>query len=163
MARGRNSEAATVVEGTVVSSDTEPREFDYAEIKSFDDALLALSESGVEAEIISDYGDGFLLLPTTDKGSLLKVPFVIMEGTFRVDKETDREYLSLRIVTQDGRKLIVNDGSVGMYEQSKAIISRRPSGSLKGLVVKDGLTGGEYTTIVDGEKVKAATYYFAGV
>lgn len=136
---------------------------DWSGVDSFDAAIQALQDAGIEAEVITEYGDGFILLPSKEKSTLNGVAFVIVDGVFRVDRETGRDYLSLRIITADGRKLVVNDGSVGLYVQAEQIARKRKSGQLAGLVVSQGLTGGEYTTVVDGETVKAATYYFAGV
>ena len=139
---------------------------DYSQIKSLDDAIAAANLAGLDVQDITDFGDGFILLESDRKETLKGVPFVIMDGTPRVDKATGRSYMSLKIVTGDGRKLVVNDGSVGIYEQSLSIMDKR--GTLRGLIVKDGLTGGEYTTTItnsrgESEKVTASTFYFAGV
>jgi len=152
--------AVDTVTGEVVPMD---QIMDLGSIASFEDALAALSGAGIEAEVIDNYGDGFTLLPSADKFTLVKVPFVILDHTFRVDKDTAREYMTIRIVTGDGRKLVVNDGSVGLFAQGKTIAAKRANG-LAGLVVKEGLTGGEYTTTLPtGEVVKASTFYFSGV
>ena len=134
---------------------------DMSGVGSFDDALAALQSAGVTVERISEYGDGFILLNSTDKKSLVGIPFVIIDSQFRTDKETAREYATFRIMTGDGRKLIVNDGSTGLYRQAQELTTKR--GSLAGLVVTEGLSGGEYTTEINGEIVKASTFYFAGV
>ena len=134
---------------------------DAAGIDSMEAAIKALASAGIESERISEYGDGFVLIGKGDKVTLVKVPFVIWDATFRTDADTGREYLSMRIITADGRKLVVNDGSQGLYKQAIEIDAKR--GTLAGLVVVDGLTGGEYTTVIDGETVKASTFYFAGV
>ena len=130
-------------------------------INDFDSALAALQQQGVAVESIAEYGDGFVVLPTADKRTLVGVAFVIVDATFRTDKDTARDYVSLRIMTADGRKLIVNDGSVGIMKQVGELTTRR--GSVAGLVVPQGLSGGEYTTEVNGEKVKASTFYFQGI
>lgn len=136
---------------------------DLGSIASFEDAINALTAAGIESEVIDNYGDGFTLLASADKFTLVKVPFVILDHTFRTDKDTGREYMTIRIVTGDGRKLVVNDGSVGLFAQGKTIAAKRTNG-LAGLVVKEGLTGGEYTTTLpNGEVVKASTFYFSGV
>jgi hypothetical protein len=103
-----------------------------------------------------------VLLTTAEKATLVGVPFAIIDAGIRVDGQTDREYWSFQIITGDGRKLVVNDGSVGLAKQASEIAARR--GSLVGLVVTHGLSGGEYTTTLpNGEKVVASTFYFAGV
>ena len=139
--------------------------FDLSGVNSLDEAMAVIAQQGGTVEQITEYGEGFILLPTEEKSSLLKVPFLIVDGSVRTDKETERDYFSFRIVTQDGRKLVVNDGSVGLMQQALRIIERR--GTVAGLVVLGGLTGGEYTTTIEGpkgpEKIKASTYYFAGV
>jgi hypothetical protein len=137
-------------------------DIDFSGIMNLNDALAALNAAGIQAEQIEEYGDGFVLLPTAEKRSLVGVPFAIMDASIRVDSATGREYWSFSIVTGDSRKLIVNDGSVGLAAQASEIAARR--GSLVGLVVTHGLSGGEYTTTLpNGEKVTASTFYFAGV
>lgn len=134
---------------------------DLSGVNTFDDALAALQAAGVVAEKITEYGDGFILADKKDKAALVGVPFIIVDSTVRVDKETDREYTSFRIVTGDGRKLVVNDGSQGIHTQGIALSAKR--GTLAGLVVEHGLTGGEYTIEIDGKMEKASTFYFAGL
>ena len=151
---------------TVVVPERMSDGIDYSQVRGLDDAIAAANAAGLDVQDITDFGDGFVLLDSGDKATLKGVPFVIMDGMNRVDKSTGRSYVSLRIVTGDGRKLIVNDGSVGIYEQAQSIFEKR--GTLRGLIVKDGLTGGEYTTTItnskgESEKVTASTYYFAGV
>lgn len=138
---------------------------DFSQVRSMDDALAMLNAAGIIAENITEYGDGFILLPSEEKHTLKNVPFIVLDGGSRTDAATGRDYFSFRIVTNDGRKLIVNDGSAGLARQASEIIAKR--GSLSGLVVLGGLSGGEYTTTIDGPKgpevVKASTFYFAGV
>jgi hypothetical protein len=135
---------------------------DLSGVSNINDALVALAGAGIVVEDISGYGDGFILLPTDEKASLVGVAFAIADGRKVTDKATERVYWSLRIITGDGRKLIVNDGSVGIAKQVEQIVARR--GTVAGLVCPNGLSGGEYTTTLpSGEKVKASTFYLAGV
>jgi hypothetical protein len=141
---------------------TEPV-IDWSGIDDFDSAFAALNEAGIVKTDATEYGDGFILLDSKKKETLKGVDFLILSGHVRSDAATGREYVSLRIITEDGRKLVVNDGSVGIAEQAKRI--GRERGSLTGVMVKGGLTGGSYT-VEDpdsGDMIEASTYYFAGV
>lgn len=147
------------------------QEFDLGKITDFVSAEAALRAAGIEVQSVAEFGDGTVLITSKEKAKLVNVPFMILDATFRVDKETNRDYVSLVIVTKDAimvdgypvpaNKLIVNDGSVGLFEQCARIQSER--GSLIGLAALGGLSGGEYTTEVNGETVKASTFYLAGM
>lgn len=98
-------------------------------------------------------GDGFSLLATADKKTLEGEEFIILDWQFT---EGDRgEYVTVRLVTKSGRKLILNDGSTGIRDQMKkyAEVSSQP------LYVARGLRRSDYTINVDGKSERATTYY----
>lgn len=149
---GSSSVATTT---PVVSDDA------LAEIQSFDDALALINETfgGAVVEADKTLGTGFAVLD--DKNKLIDVPFVavkIDEHTSEISAEG--KFVSLHVVTQDGRKLIVNDGSTGIYAQVQALWERKPE--LRGLplMVRHGLRRSDYTyTDTDGKQKPATTYY----
>jgi hypothetical protein len=127
-----------------------------AAIKSFDDMMKLLADAGVEATEISEYGDGFSV--ETDKSSLVNVPFGILDYKFS-KKGNFGEFAIVRIVTRDGRKLILTDGSTGIYAQCQDFQKRGRSG---GIMCPKGITVSEYDYIDETGKVTPAkTFYFS--
>lgn len=97
---------------------------------SFKDVMALFSDAGAAGDSITDYGDGFV--PVENKRDLERVPFVILTWSYGVsdtyrDPETGEpgEYAVARIVTEDGRKLIMVDGSTGIRAQLRDVEQRR--------------------------------------
>lgn len=116
--------------------------------QSFDELISAAGGAVVRgADVI---GDGYELLD--DKATLIKVPFILVDWERIVDEKSGREYVSIRLMTKDGRKLRVNDGSTGIYAQigemeEAGIVSGTPvyfSGLRRSDYVKEGV--GDATT-----------------
>ena len=105
----------------------QPRAFtddSLREIQTFDQAMSLVAEyTGGVIESIDDYGNGFEVLPTADKPRLKGVPFMILEWRFAEGKEG--EMVTAMIVTEQGEKLILNDGSTGVKDQLKRITAKR--------------------------------------
>lgn len=92
----------------------------YKNIESFEDAVnLVKSTLGGETVARSqDLGDGFTLLSTEDKDKLVGQPFLILHYRFvSSDKVPNARYATCRVVTQQGNKYILNDGSTGICQQ----------------------------------------------
>jgi hypothetical protein len=143
-------------------------------ISDFRSAMEAVENAtGVPVEDASDYGTGFDVLSTDAKGTLCGVPFVIVE--WRFNEGDAGEFVSVSLVTEDGRKLVLNDGSTGIYQQLKEITGERLARGITaqtGLAVRKGLRVNEYEysptlgrAVKRGEsapdKAKAKTYYLA--
>lgn len=138
-----------------------------AGIKSFDDMMQVLADAGIQATEISEYGDGFVV--ENNKASLVNVPFGILDYKFSA-KGNFGEFVIARVVCKDGRKLIVTDGSSGMYAQSKTFRKDVPDGYTDwipaGIMCPKGVTVSEYEVVVPddktGEPVRKAskTFYF---
>lgn len=139
---------------------------ELADIDSFDAALALIGEKmGGTVVNSSDLGDGFSLLGTNDKGQLVGVPLVVMSVTFsegeyvRADGSGQKikgTFATLRIVTKDGRKLILNDGSTGICAQLQELYERRPAVAGQPILCAKGLRVSEY---VHPEHGAAKTYY----
>lgn len=82
-----------------------------------------------------------------DKATLVGVPFFITNFVFRHDAATDREYVSVEIVTQDNRKLVFNDGSTGVF---KTLERHAAEGRFGGIVCRSGLRDSAYGVDKDG-------------
>lgn len=161
---------------------TDLRRFDgdtLRNIASFDDVFKLAEESGIPIESIENFGDGFELLK--DKNRLVGQPLVILQWAFSAGDFTDKMSVSF-IVTEDGRKFIITDGSTGIRDQLRSVTNERvASGKTpveaqtmllcrKGLSVSeyktDKATGSivpksEYTNYPADQLISGATFYLA--
>lgn len=150
--------ASTDVARTVTSLTSE----DYASISSFDDALRLVGEKlGGEVVDASDLGDGFSVLDKAAKKTLIGVPFLVLsvsfhDGDYKDEDGNFTQFASLRIVTRDGRKLVLNDGGTGIPEQIKTLWKMRPQTTGKPILVHKGLRVSEYDHPTHG---KSETFY----
>jgi hypothetical protein len=126
-------------------------------LSDWDQAMrLAMSVTG-EAPIMAseEMGDGFQLIDSErGKATLIDVPFVLLEWTFR-DGDFGT-YVSCRGMTKEGRKFILNDGSTGIAEQL-AKLTKDNNGRMSNLVVGKGLRVSEYPTDVNGQPLDKKT------
>lgn len=111
-------------------------------IESMDDALAAINARGITIKDAAEYlGDGFELLDEKDKVQLVGLPFLILEGT-EAAGDYGRTFVSLRIITKDGRKLILNDGGTGIRDQVVDFLTRNET--VTGLAITNGLRESKY-------------------
>jgi hypothetical protein len=126
-------------------------------IQSFDDALrLAADWYGEENLVRADatIGNGFQLL--ANKDTLIDVPLVILQ--WRFNPGNFGEFVSMMIVTKDGRKFVVNDGGSGICAQLATYTNA--TGRHGGMLVAKGFTRSDYTYEDEkGEEHPASTYY----
>lgn len=149
MVRKNDTESNPKNGGTEFSEET------LREFSSFDDVLRA--SSGVVNEISDHLGDGFSVLE--DKSDLVGVEFMVVTYSVHPSESTGKDFTSLRVITRDGRKLIINDGSTGIHEQCLAL--RKRLGNFVPLHVRHGLRVSEYD-YQDGEvKKRARTFYLS--
>lgn len=108
----------------------------------------------------ADFGTGFSVVDTKQKGILIGVEFAIVGIEFH--DGDNGEFATLHIVTKDGRKLIVNDGSTGICQQARDIVKRAPKGKRLIVMCPKGLTRSDYTYVDEaGEEHAASTYYLS--
>lgn len=128
-----------------------------AEVTSFNDAVaLAESVYGQDAvKVASDVlGDGFKMLENKDQ--LIEVPFFALSWNFVMGDHG--EYVAVKVVTETDQKLIITDGSKGIYEML-AHYSKQ-TGRYGGLFCRKGLRRSDYTYEDDkGNEQSARTYY----
>lgn len=143
------------------------RNEDYAALGQSGDAFadaLALIEDRFGGEVVdaTDLGDGFTVLDKAAKKSLIGVPFVILSVTFHegdyIDETTGAkgEFASLRLVTKDGRKIVLNDGGTGIPDQIRTLHKMKPDLATKPILVHKGLRVSEYEHPKHG---KSETFY----
>lgn len=132
-----------------------------ANITSFDDALAVVNDvfGGHVVEADKELGTGFAVLD--DKNRLLGVPFVAV----KIDQHASElngggVFVSLHVVTQDGRKYILNDGSTGICAQIEELWKRKPELQGLPLMVRRGLRRSDYTYMDESGKAKPATTYY---
>lgn len=131
-----------------------------AGIGSFADAMQVLSDAGINAiDYSEEFGDGFTLLKGNDeKATLVGVPFVILGIKF-AEGDYDTDFAILHVVTEDGRKCVVVDGSTGIRSQAHVMADK---GITAGVLVKNGLTRSDYDYIDEkGKKTPATTFYLS--
>jgi len=130
---------------------------ELAGISSFDDALeLLKGKMGESAILVADQeiGDGFKLLDNKDQ--LIGVPFIAVTWDFH--NGDYGEFVSCKVVTQDGGKFIVNDGSSGIRDQLMGLTAKKNQQG--GLFCRKGLRRSDYKyTDEDGQERAATTYY----
>lgn len=137
---------------------------DLRAIASFEDAQRLLMANGVELlDASTEIGDGFSLLENKDV--LVDVPFIALTWVFSdgdypvVDEKGVPEldasgepvmgkFCTMRVVTGDGKKLIVNDGGTGIAKQLLGFENR--TGRSTGLLVQRGLRRSSYNHPIYG-------------
>ena len=126
-------------------------------VSSFDDALALMRETYGDSAIAlasEVLGDGFALTDNKDQlcgVGLAFISWLKSDGDFG-------DFLAARVVTEDGRKFVITDGSTGIYQQLMTFAQER--GRMGGLVAKNGLRRSDYTyTDSEGKERPAVTYY----
>lgn len=118
--------------------------------------VLALTKDRIPniAEVL---GNGFEILD--NKMRLVDVEFVIVRyGEHKSDKGSKGTFATIHVITSNGNKYVVNDGSTGIQEQLKEI--KEEHGRVAPLYVPRGLRVSEYDyTDEKGNTSKAQTFY----
>lgn len=128
-----------------------------AEITSFEQAVeLARNVYGNENVVAAAdvLGDGFKL--TENKDSLIGVPFFALSWAFTMGDHG--EYVAVKAITRDGMKVVITDGSKGIYEM--LVHYTKQTGRYGGLFCAKGLRRSDYTYIDDNEEEKSARTYY---
>lgn len=111
------------------------------EISSFEDAI-ALVEEVYGTVLLADQviGNGFRML--ANKSALVGKGIVLLKWKF-LPGDFAREYVNMLIVTEDGDRYLVNDGSTGIAAQLREYSDR--ADRFGGMVVRNGFTESSYT------------------
>ena len=161
----KETDASGVVE--VLGPQNAPRLFDdetLSGIKSFADAWdMAQSLGGTQS--ISDFGTGFVVVESKDQ--LIGVPLMILEWRFNPGEFG--MFASATAVTEDGRKVIINDGSTGIRAQLEMVTAQRKTAGVAEdrlqtfLACPKGVRASryEFADANDGKVKSATTYYLA--
>lgn len=131
---------------------------ELAGILTFGDALALAGQKYGEDNVAvasEEIGDGFKLLENKDL--LIGVGMILLTWNFSMGDHG--EFVSIRLVTQDNAKYIVNDGSTGIRDQLIAY-SNKKAGKQGGLFCAKGLRRSDYTFKNEqGTDTPATTYY----
>lgn len=128
-------------------------------IQSVDDAAALIQELLNGEPILNaadELGNGFELVE--DKSSLVKTWILLINWRFSAG-DYDDEFVNVQAITRDGRKVVFNDGSVGIRKQLRELTDR--TGRTAGMVVPRGLRAStyDYTDSRTGKTSQATTYY----
>lgn len=98
----------------------------------------------------SELGDGFKVLNSDDKGQIENRPFIVVD--YKLDNVGKfSAFATMKIVTADNRRLIVNDGGTGIPSQLQEI---KASGHTGAILCRKGLKVSRYdVTDEKGEPV----------
>ena len=143
--------------GTAVEMVDGLAENELREIVDFSTVIRTLGDQTVN---ISDVlGTGFSVLEKNEKMRLCNVPMVIVKYGEHLSEETGNLFASIHVVTEDGGKWIVNDGSTGICVQLREL--KQAAGRVCPLYVPKGLRVSEYDYFDEAEKrnKKARTFY----
>jgi len=128
-----------------------------AAITSFEDALSLVTEVMGEQNVArasEEIGDGFKLVDNKD--TLIGVAMLLITWDFHMGDHG--EFVSVKLVTKDNRKLIVNDGSSGIRDQLMSYTAKKNRQG--GLFCDKGFRRSDYKyTDEKGEEKPATTYY----
>lgn len=120
-------------------------------VSNFEDAIALLDGQYSDA---SELGSGFEILSSKDQ--LVDKEFVIVQWNFYTGDMG--EFCAMHVMTRDGGKYIVNDGSTGIYKQLRGFTNN--TGKRSGMVCRHGLTRSDYKfTDENGNERPATTYY----
>lgn len=124
------------------------RRFDDATLRgisSFEDAMRLAADTygSVIGDADLELGNGFRVATDDDKARLVNVPFIILTYTFN-DGDYG-EFATMMVITSpNGDRLIVNDGSTGIFSQLLDIM--KTTNRTGGIFIERGLRVSEYAT-----------------
>jgi hypothetical protein len=135
------------------------------EAESWDDVAALVEERPEEVTILDDY------LKLDNKKALLDVPFWINRWWFTDGDQIDpdsgepRQFAVLRVLVSkeirtesgDTNKVVVTDGSTGIYQQLRKITQK--TGKTGSMMVRHGLRVSQYTAATAEGPKQAETFY----
>lgn len=140
----QSTETGIVVRGAEFSEE------EYAGIQNFNDAMRLLNDSGITVvDASEEIGDGFTLIKSDEeKAKLVGVPMILISWNFNAG-DFAKTFVSIRGITQDGLKFVLNDGGTGIRDQLD-----KYTGQMGGLFVPHGLRRSDYGLDSENKPVK---------
>lgn len=130
-------------------------------LETLDAAAQWVIDSGGELLDSADLIPSYNILGK-NKDALVDKPFLILHWRFNWSDKFNGEFVSALVVTEDGDKFVVNDGSTGICAQLRTVTNQR--GKYGGMLCRKGLTRSTYPLFDEdtGEKKgEGTTYYIA--
>lgn len=131
----------------------------YREVTTFEQALEMAQASFGMLVTAEDLGDGFVLVKDEDKRSLVGVPMVCLYAQLRTGDLGG--YVVTRCVAKGGRKVVIVDGSTGMYDQLKTYMETHGGRWIN--IWNKGLRASDYKVEVETKEgpalIDATTFY----
>lgn len=119
---------------------------DLRGIQDYEDAQSLINdEYGGTVDISDVLGNGFSVLPNSEKSKLVGKGFAIVGWSF--NPGDFGPFVSAIIVTQDGGKFRINDGSTGVYQQLLDFSNEHKR--FGGITVPHGLRVSQYDTCAE--------------
>jgi hypothetical protein len=111
---------------------------------AFDDALAIATAMGAEVKsFATEMGTGFAVLSQMGKANLVGVKCLFLKWKFSEGDYGD-EYVNVAVLTPDGGKYILNDGSTGICKQLREYTDRTASSTY--MLADKGLRESSYAT-----------------
>jgi hypothetical protein len=132
-------------------------------ITNIGDVNKLFAQYGVSADTIANYGTGFTVVK---KDTLINKKLVILEWHFYPSDKGPGDMVTVHAFTNEGDKVIFNDGSSGVREQLRRVMNTRMKNGVdeatacRALYVNGGLKSRTYdwTDPDTGEISKATTF-----
>lgn len=136
------------------------------ELESLQDIEARFTKAGGRVFNITEVQPDFALV---DAEELINIPFTVAHFEIRKSDDFARfdangmmvpgKYVSVYVLTDDNKRLVFNDGGTGILPVAENFIS--VTNQTGGMRCPWGLRASRYETVVNGQKVKATTMYFA--
>lgn len=137
---------------------------DFSKIETAAEVFDFFQAQGVTVEKAADVlSDGFEAVD--NKRDLVGKDMALLSWTFSHSDKFDGEFVTVRAITTDNRKVRFSDGSSGIYAQLRELTTRREAEGHpypQGALICNGLRVSDYTYQDDkGKKTAASTFYIA--
>lgn len=137
---------------------------DFTQLENAASVVEFFKSQGVEVERASDVlSDGFEAVD--NKRELVGTNMALLSWTFSHSEKFDGEFVTVRAITTDNRKIRFSDGSSGIYAQLRELTDRREKDGHpypQGALICNGLRVSDYMYTDDkGKKTAASTFYIA--
>lgn len=101
-----------------------------------------------------------------DKKTLIGVPFMICDVRVSWSNKYDGPFVNILAITKDNEKIVINDGSTGIMEQTLHMLNK--SKRKAGILCENGLRASDYKVGISDafgnepdKEIEATTYYIA--
>lgn len=136
------------------------------ELETVQELEARFTKAGGRVFDITEVQPDFALV---DAEELVNVPFTVAHFEIRTSEDFARydqngmmvpgKYVSVYVITDENKRIVFNDGGTGILPVAENFIET--TNQTGGMRCPWGLRASRYETVVNGQKVKATTMYFA--